>query len=217
MTGRTIRQHEPALYKLLNDDEFLIKECGVKWGGENQPCRLSLAVAYLRTIRTGYWTHAYWDTIPTRPTSPVWWSDKELEAFESPIVAQRFRQYRDWHKQQFNSIGQHMIKTYPKEFGSLTYEDYVWAVLAVETRAFSCPSGPMDKGSSTWCLVPYVSHETGFFFEFVCVYFCLSHSPCAVCHIGLPHGCLSARTRLPPIHDSGVKRGQTSHQPRFMM
>lgn len=119
------------------------------------PCRLALAVVYLSSGVDSFWGSAYFDTIPTKPTSAVWWNDTQLATFESPVVAKRFQGYRTWHQEHFDSVGKYMIETYPDMFGTMTFERLLWATLLIETRAFSCPSAPMDKPSTTWCLVPY--------------------------------------------------------------
>jgi len=156
MTARTLKLHEPQLFKILHEDEYLAQECGKKWGQYNTPCRLSLAVAHMAMDGVKSFWAPYFATIPRKPTSAVWWNDTKLGLFESPILAHRFQEYRGWHENHWETVGKHMKKTYPHFWGSLDYGLLTWATLVVETRAFSCPGDDMDRGSSTWCLVPYV-------------------------------------------------------------
>lgn len=150
----TIKLHTPMLFDVLDNDPVLVRECGKKWAATGTACRLALALVYLSAGGDNFWGSVYFDTVPTKPPSLVWWNHSYLNQFESPILKDRIEEYKADHRSNFHTIGKHMIRTYPDMWGNLTFDRFLWGALLVETRTFSCPGGPMDASASTWCLVP---------------------------------------------------------------
>ena len=58
------------------------KVCGKEWGVTGEPCRLIIALMHEAGKKEKSFWHPYIASMPELPTSPIWWSDSELEKLQ---------------------------------------------------------------------------------------------------------------------------------------
>eukprot|EP00039_Didymoeca_costata_P019169 m.336496 g.336496 ORF g.336496 m.336496 type:complete len:479 (-) comp17869_c0_seq1:95-1531(-) len=142
--------------KILDTDEHLKTRCGKTWGASGEPCRLIIAAMYEYLNPESHW-RAYLDSWPEHPTSPVWFTEEQLDALQSDVVKEEVQTLQNYLSDHYDATFPYLIKTYPQYFNkNFTLELLTWASLHVWGRAFDASAqDPKRPRRRTWGMIPF--------------------------------------------------------------
>jgi [ribulose-bisphosphate carboxylase]-lysine N-methyltransferase len=94
-----------------------------------------------RSFPNSEW-RAYIDTLPTEVTSPVGWTDNDLEELRGTQLLSSIEGYRAFFQQEYQNLKENVFAANPEIFPSnlFTWDAFLWAACTVRARSHS----PLD-------------------------------------------------------------------------
>jgi len=132
---------------IINNDPAVNLACGSGWA-HGETCRMILALEYEKHQKNSFF-RPYFDTFPERPTSLIWWSEKDLEGLQSQVLLDETKGSWDWINETYDELFPYLTDKYPQHFSPETSTHDSWAISVVHVwaRAFSCSSSIQHNGS----------------------------------------------------------------------
>eukprot|EP00038_Savillea_parva_P018100 m.22413 g.22413 ORF g.22413 m.22413 type:complete len:560 (+) comp3984_c0_seq2:2-1681(+) len=161
MWEQTVKEHCPIATDVLINDPVVRDYCGHPWGPNStaDPWRLILAMDYEHQLgEKSYWA-AFIRSMPVKPTSPLWWTDEQMDEMQSPRISDEIVKLKESIKEAYDVFFPHLTDAHPELYAgmNITLESFTWASLQVWGRAFDASANdPNDKSRRTWMMVPFI-------------------------------------------------------------